>query len=414
MSAEYPRLEADIVSLASAIGTGEAKAITALSHVAGALAVRLEDQDAVALEPWVALIGRLAPHANAVAGVLRFLLYLFLQVVKPMQNGPPVGLAARALLADSFSRDDPGIQVVNAIGFVADTFDTEPGASKALLAKVFEPDRFAANGWEEIPALCRKIDTLAAGDPRFAAEIYAKTYALDVSDERVTNMGGSRILSMTSNARQDFDMARYSLSEFFPKFLERHPVEATDALIGAMSGYVERENKSGDDAETTWEVAGQVVRLVSDGSHVWAHDPEGQYARDAEALLVKFTNTLRTLDTDLAMKIAGRLVERSGLAVLWSRILLVAAARNDAVADFLWPFAASEALIVEPDTRKDAVDLIAAAYPRRTQTEKAGTRAGCPGLRHVQVRRSAGRARRPSAPALQRHRDRQSHHGHCP
>ena len=127
-----------------------------------------------------------------------------------------------------------------AIGFVADTYETDPEASRRLLSRVFDEDRFRNFGWEEVPAVCRKVEAVAIADPAFGVEIYQQTYTRDVTEERPTPMGSSQIMSLTSNARQDYDMARYALGEFIPAFLDRHPSHASEAIIKAVEGYVDR------------------------------------------------------------------------------------------------------------------------------------------------------------------------------
>ena len=100
---------------------------------------------------------------------------------------------------------------------------------------------FGSFGWEEVPAVCRKIEVIANADPAFGAEIYrADLHSYDVTEEHPTHMGSSQILSLTSNARQDYDMARYELGEFISAFLDRHPSHAIEAIVAAVEGYVAR------------------------------------------------------------------------------------------------------------------------------------------------------------------------------
>ena len=111
-------------------------------------------------------------------------------------------------------------------------------------------------------------------------------------------------------------------------------------------------------------VDGRAVRLREDWSHIWAHDPESNYGNDAEALIKKLLEYLRSADAAAVTHIAERLVETSSLAIFWSRLFLVATERDDALIDLLLPIAMQEDFLTLPDTRKDAVDVVAKGYSR--------------------------------------------------
>src|SRR3546814_9561260 len=83
------------------------------------------------------------------------------------------------------------------------------------------------------------------------------------------------------------------------------------------------------------QVDGRAVRLREDWSHIWAHDPESSYGHDAEALIKKLLEYLRSADAAAVTHIAERFVETSSLAIFWSRLFLVATERNDALIDIL-------------------------------------------------------------------------------
>ena len=242
ISAEYPIEAVDTRSLAGRIAAGDGKAIGALSYLSGALAIRLEDDPDTPTEPWIRLLAASASNIALVAHPVRFLLFQFIERTQDAALRSELGLAARALLEHGYGLEEPGILVSAAIGFVADTYETDPEASRRLLSRVFDEDRFLKFGWEEVPAVCRKIESIAIADPAFGVEIYRRTYEYDVTEDRETPMGSSQILSLRSNARQDYDMARYELGEFIPAFLDRHPSYAIEAIVTAVEGYVTREH----------------------------------------------------------------------------------------------------------------------------------------------------------------------------
>ncbi len=219
--------------------------------------------------------------------------------------------------------------------------------------------------------LARKIGPITEADPAFASDLYKEVYTQTIDDSRKTSMGSGRILNLTSNARQDYESARYLLCEYFPKFIEMAPLDATRGFIQAMDGFVSRSHTI-PDYLTVLEVGGPegVVWLQPDYSHIWAHDTNPQFAMDGEALLGKFVAFLQRGPEPSVLKAVRYAVSNARLGVIWSRLFMSAANRGGQLAHYLWPFAWCEAFLVSSDTRKDAIDLVAADYLRRSDSER--------------------------------------------
>ncbi|MDX0911871.1 hypothetical protein GOE02_21345 [Sinorhizobium medicae] len=362
--AEYPSGPQDLALLGSRIVGGDVKAAQVFTHMSGALAVRFEDDPRTPLHPWVELLRELASNVEPVAGTVRFLLFRLIGSVKGEARGD-LGKAARALLKYALTLKQPGNMVASAIDLVGDTYETDANASRALLECVFDRARLEAYAHQEVPALCRRIGEVAAVDPEFAERIYHKVFGFSIAEQRETMMGDSQILALRSNARQDYDMARYALTEYFTNFLIGHPEHAVDAVVGAVEVYVAREHaRNPEMLDVDVVVETRHVRLREDWSHIWAHDPDSTYGHDAEVLVSKLLAFLRSADTASAINIAERLVSVASLAIFWSRLFLAAAARDDALLDLVLPIAMREPFLTLPDTRKDAVDVVSKGYDR--------------------------------------------------
>ena len=371
-SAEYPKVAADTLFLAERIAGGDDKTITALNHIAGAVAVRLEDEDDVTLKPWVPLIGALAPSVDRIANVLRFMVMLVLEKTSSPIVTEDIGRAARALLAHGLSLTEVNNLVVTVIPFVVDTYVTDAAASRELLGRVFERERMLDHGWEEVPAVCRKIAALSVVDPAFAAAVYAATFSFSVTDDRKTRMGSSQILALSSNARQDYGMAYYALNEHIETFLRDSPTLATAAILQAVEGFVARAHPVEPEVHPIELIIGdQAVTLRPDRSFIWAHDIEAQYRQDAEVLIAKFYRHLKSVDEPRAIDLARYTTAHTSTAVVWGRLFMAATERGDGLIDYLWPFAANSAFLTELDTRKDAVDVVVAGFDRRSTEDRA-------------------------------------------
>lgn len=371
LSAELPENATDTHALAKHVADGRDMVPTALWHVASALTVRIEDHPNVSLTPWVSLAGELAASVERVPSPLRTLLYILINTARPSQTGEAVGLAARALFGFVFDHPDSRIDVALVIPNVVATYVTAPSESRGLLERIFEPERADAHNWEDVPALCREISKLADADPDFAATVYSKTYAGTVKDDVTTNMGGrSQILSLTSNSGQDYNMALYSLCEFFPTFLQNHPRAATRAFVESVDHYIQREHKLTERKVVTRTIDGRTFRLETDLSYIWGHDPDHKYGQRGDALIAKFLPAFVALPESDARLVADQISTSSAWALTWARLFLGAVRRNDILIDQLWPIAADEAWLSNIDTQKDAIDLVACGYERRSMAER--------------------------------------------
>ncbi|MFT9366034.1 MAG: hypothetical protein ABF572_10855 [Gluconobacter sp.] len=371
LGAEFPAAAEDCLWLGNLAMSGDATAPKTLSHISGALAVRLEDDKDVSLEPWVSLVAWLAEKPEPVAETLRFLLHNLIERIKDDSLTPMLGAASRALLTHGLSQQDGGFIVRSAIGFVVDTYVTDIAASRLLLAQLFTRERLHRFGHVEVPTICYKIAAIGAADPEFVTDIYCVVFDYETTEDRRTQLGQSRILNLTSSVSQEYRMARWSLSEYFPQFLQSQPRAGVKAIVGALEGFLRRVYPmSHGAAEVQLNICGRAIRLREDNSHIWAHDPDDQYDSDADALVSKLRTRLRDASNSDTSILVDLLIEGAASAIFWSRLFLCAVERGDSLIDVLWPFAAAEPFLVLPDTRKDAIDVVAAGFRRRSLDEQ--------------------------------------------
>lgn len=371
VASELPSSERDVSILAATAADGLETAITSLSHIIGALAVRLEDGGSFSVAPWASVVETLARKPGAATWSLRVLLYLLVERASEYEDRAKLGKGARSLLRHGLKFADDNSIVVLAIGLVADTYSTAPSESRQMLSSILEPSRLSSWASSEAPALARKIGEISKLDPEFASEIYRAVYSCEIVEIHETDLSRSRIMALRSNTSQDFEMARYSLVEHFSNFLSSEPVWASKAFVSAVDGCVLRDHPMTDDYPAhVFALNGKSFKLQEDHSYIWAHDPEASYGNDGETLVAKFLAHLREAPEAEALVLAGELMERGSLAIYWSRLFMAAAGRRDGLTRLLWPFSAQEVFLVSPDTRKDAIDLLVAGWSDRTEVER--------------------------------------------
>jgi uncharacterized protein (DUF934 family) len=365
VASELPEHNYDMRGFLSLLQSSENRetARIAFSHVVGALIVRVDDSLAVQDGVWCYLAARISVDLEGLAWPLRTLLTRFSKRITDDVALADLGVASRALFSYAFDRSSAASLMPIAIELVADSYRSDHTASRALLSKTLTPERLASYAHEDIPALTRQAKTLLAVDPDFLTEIFGVVFGYSVSDDSPTAMGPSQILALTSNKRQDYDHAKWTLKEVVPHFLETNPELAIQAISGALEGYVRR--KYGGVQTIEIQAAGGVIALIADHSHIWASDPDDRHAHadNAAAIILAFKKRLGTASEADARLLAQHVIRHAKPAVLWARMFLVGAKRASVLGTLLWPYAREIAFLRASETTKDALDLVAAVYP---------------------------------------------------
>jgi len=179
-----------------------------------------------------------------------------------------------------------------------------------------------------LPVITRELSTIARVAPDLAAEIYISVFTYREPSDETTNMSKSQILSLTSNRRQDYDMAKWTLAEFYPTFILQHPVLATTAMLGVIDAYRILEHASEAPPEV-FRVNDQELTLVHDYSQMWDDGAASQIHTELKILnaffrhlesLAQSSSDETTLDTVL-----NTLLRDARPAVIWSRLLRLGA-----------------------------------------------------------------------------------------
>jgi hypothetical protein len=374
LGCELPATAADIAALLPLLRLANANSepgqVTAI-HLVGSLATRASDGATITLDPWCAFAAGLGERVEGVAWPLRTLLAVLIERPQGVAHNALLGQAARALLRYVLSTQEASSLAPAAIGFVADTMGSDLAASRALLTSLFAPDRFDAHRHEDLPWLTRKLKPILSVAPDFLVDIYRWTFAGALPERTQTSVGQSRILPMRSNQRQDFEMAHWSLKEFFPTFLKAEPDLATQAYVAAIEGFIVREHPPREGAVLERITAGaQTILFQEDLSFIWAANPNDPHGDNAVQIGAEFTRWLREASPADATRTAGIIVRENRMGLVWARLFMVAAERAPVLGAPLWPVVTRFPFLRADDTRKDAVDLISAAYPLVSVAER--------------------------------------------
>jgi len=283
------------------------------------------------------------------------------------------GRAARGLFVLAWE-GGPAMQQIatNAIRFVGRSFASDPAASRALLDQILRDPHFLAYADKEAPWLAEQIIPIAASDPGFAVDIFRVLYSRDIEDDARSYLGGqpSRILPLVATRSQDYRHCRWHLGRQVGEFLRLSAYHGTRAVIEAALGDAARD-ESGQERVVVRLTNGRIFWLVGRESllSAWDNPNEHHPARDDDVLL-RYVTFLRNCPlADFRQSAATAASDYSSPGV-WARLLGIGAERVAEVTDVLWPYATNPILLTHPNTMRDAIRFLAAAYPSRSTEER--------------------------------------------
>jgi hypothetical protein len=360
-----------------------AAAEQALRHLFGALLAGAPSEVALVgpgAGPWCQLLERVSRTLRSpVAYTVRSLLSTICARPGDFTHEQRVaaGHTARRLLEFAWSHA-PGDHwlVVHALEGVCRTFESDPTASAAHIRRCLEPLHLSQYGFVEMPWLAREVKRLIDLDPALSGEIYRVAFSYQETSAEPTPMGPGRILPLISNRSQDYGMALYELAEVFPTFLEHALANATRALIAVVEAYVAQRHSlaSGEEHEETFDFDGLQARLRTDYSAIW---DEGDTYRHDEPIrmLDAFQQCLERLAEqpeviDRLRELVELLISENRLAVLWRRVLRVAAHRPGTLGRVILSFAWAIPILTCYDTTTPAGEFLKAIFPTLGQSER--------------------------------------------
>ena len=209
------------------------------------------------------------------------------------------------------------------------TFESEISESSKLLQKLLEADSIKDFGYKSMFCIANQIQHIIPFDTELVFDIYTTAFSYRETSEATTQIGGSRIIPLSSNRKQDFQMVLYILNENFEQFLASDSIAATRALIIILGEYVNQKHKTTTSTEEKFLFDQQEASIKTDLSHIW----DSSIYRNAYPLKIldKFADYFKNLgeahnNSAECQKIINLLVSQAKTAILWRCLLRVGTA----------------------------------------------------------------------------------------
>ena len=295
-----------------------------------------------------------------------------------VEQATDLGQASRALFLAAWDVDPRDHRIIGAaIAAVVRTFATAPDESEQLLRRVIQPTDCASTVTRRSRRFAREIARLFVIAPELAADVYDAAFSYtEESDAPTVMLGG--VMSLTSNRRQDYDMAQYGLAKIYPQFLRAAPAAAIRALVAVANAYAEHRAYGGrrHDPEIVLRENAEPAVFRPDPSGVWDEGNLGQ--ESAVRILDSFAEHLDALAEEepaAAPELIVLVLGQEAPAAIWRRMFAAAARRPDIFAALLAPLVGRAVVLESSDLFSPALDCIAAAFPHLSDDTRAAIEA---------------------------------------
>jgi hypothetical protein len=276
-------------------------------------------------------------------------------------------------------RQREGWVVARCILNVMDLFGADPTGSAAAIRKLITPEEIREHGAQQGHWIARKISQLFEINPELAADIFTGFFSYSDRSEEKTSMGGSRILAMTSNRRQDYHQAHWLLAQHFSRFLEDHFELCRPIIVAAATNVIESEHRPRSPEDTIYYVIDGAERSVLvDYSAIWdSSGVRGEALDIADAYFRRLEELARSPSSEeLARATAQEFVRDAQYAYFLRKILIVAGNTGPALADVVYPLLSSTTALSSYDLSSLIGEALRTNYsaldkPRRNAIETA-------------------------------------------
>jgi hypothetical protein len=262
------------------------------------------------------------------------------------------------------------------IPLVARSYSVDPDKVRAALRLVLDrigrPDVSASEAY----SLANSLQPIIDADPPFAVDVYSATFAHEEKSREKTQIGGSKVLVLTSTRAQDYSMAYYILGVRFHHFLKRDLNYAALAAIRSVEAQVQREHvktarKIGR-YTARFAYAKVKSRLLADGSQFWDQGYRDNVSLQIlDAFLNEVSEQLKSgeLTHEAAWTIFRMIAKENRFPVVWKRVM-EHVSRSPELLPFAVPLLQAPEILAAPETTVLAGDLIARYFTGFSAEEK--------------------------------------------
>lgn len=245
------------------------------------------------------------------------------------------------------------------IEMIARSYATDIPASSQALHKVFRFIEEPAFDIHYFSSLAEHIKFILPLDPSFVSEVYYLIFGYTETSEEKTSMGQSVVMNLISNRRQDFEMCYYRLEKFFPEFLQKAPVLATETGIDIVNKHLIGKKVSTAHEPITFNYRGKQAVMLPDYSSIWAdHRFSSKHEGIAQAAIDYLEELLKAGKDDEVEFFFEAYTSKAEVGYLWKLLFKLSAVYPEQLFKYIYPLIIVPKLLAASETTYEMREFI--------------------------------------------------------
>ena len=277
------------------------------------------------------------------------------------------GIAARSLLNYILhNRNSTNKHFLDRIGayrgveLVSKTYSTDKNESKKVLSKMFDLLKELDFEIFYFSSLSESIKFIVRDDPEFVADVYKVVFNHTETSDSPTQMGGSVIMSLRSNRRQDFELCYFRLEEFFPEFINASPSIALNTGMQIVNEHIAKEQLAYHEKINVinFQYGDLQCEYMVDLSSIWASDNHSHRSARLVDSIILYINTLIKNGDTTYYTLLSEYIKNAKAAFTWKQLLKLGIEFPSQLISVLYPLIIVPIMIESPDTSFEVRELI--------------------------------------------------------
>lgn len=279
-----------------------------------------------------------------------------------------IAVVARTLIEWAWRVDDKLSQrffAIWGIPQVCKTYEENPTESKKILGTILK--RMGHDvAVDEIYHLVDGIEHIWTSDPEFVEDIYQKVFSHEEKSEETTFLG-SRVISLTSTRKQDYNLCYYHLAEVFPRFIKEKPLNAARALVKSMNGYIINHEMASDISKGVkeFEFKGVMAKYYISSNLFHRYNSnhfDQRILKSFEEYLLELSHRVDIKSVELLKKMIFEIIRCNETIEILKILLKVGTKNPEKFMLILYPLLLSEGIISDANMSYGVGELLKAGY----------------------------------------------------
>lgn len=236
------------------------------------------------------------------------------------------------------------------VPIICKTYSTDVNISKGIIKEIVDSIDANGNNIDSVSSIARFVKYIYESDIEFTNYIYSIVHSQKVTSVETTTMGGSAVLHLMSNKKQDYEMCKYNLQREINNLINIDSKNGIKIALRTLNTIIENDECLARDNSIVVSFCNRTVTIIEDNSHWWASsyisEEIGGYSK---AIFDYLNNICLKGDEYLLDEFIDIFSDEAKTAYIWGQLLIHAAKNADIFKNRLFDLCVSHEIMESND-----------------------------------------------------------------